>query len=170
MHIGPGDSVEMYPVPQPPPQPRTVLGANIDYLGSHSRLVQVLNDRWLRLHTRHPLPPPRGTPNDPRVAMVPRASVSLLARAYGDRLLIMHLPEISRQFMEQITPEEVRLEQACLEAGVPYISARDVLIRARDRFVLSRGFPNTTPGDGHLNETGHRLVAGVLWQLLENAR
>jgi len=80
------------------------------------------------------------------------------------------LPEISRSNSRRITPAEVRLEAACLEAGIPYVSARDVLIRARDRFVLSRGFWNTTPGDGHLNETGHRLVAGALWQLLEKAR
>lgn len=172
MHIGPADIVEMYPVQKPPPQPATVPGAVIDYLRPRSTLVHALTDRWSHLHTRHPPPPPRGTPiaEDPRLSKVPQASLSLLARAYGDRLLIMHLPEVSRRSSHQITPPEVRLEQACLEAGVPYVSAREVLIGARDRFVLTRGFWNTTPGDGHLNETGHRLVASALWQLLEKAR
>ena len=170
MRIGPGDSVEIYPVPEPP-GPATVFGRIMNRLKRRSMLVHLLADRWVLLHTPQRPPRPRGTlDEDQRVTMVPQAAVSLLAREYGDRLLILHLPEITRQSQRGITPPEVRLEEACLKAGIPYVSARDVLIRARDRFVLARGFRNTTPGDGHLNATGHRLVAGALWQLLEKAR
>ena len=170
MRIGPGDSVEIYPVPQPLGPP-TVFGRIMNRLKRPSMLVRLLADRWELLHTPQRPPRPRGTlDEDQRVTMVPQAAVSLLARAYGDRLLILHLPEITRQSSRRITQPEVRLEEACLKAGIPYVSARDVLIRARDRFVLWRGFRNTTPGDGHLNATGHRLVADALWQLLEKAR
>jgi lysophospholipase L1-like esterase len=172
MRLGPGDSVETYPVPQPQVKPPTVFGKILTRLRNRSMLVNLLVLRWKDLHPPPPPPHPRASPIDEneRVAKVPHASVSLLARGYGDRLLILHLPEISRRSSRRISPAEVRLEEACLKAGIPYVSARDVLIRARDRFVLSRGFWNTTPGDGHLNETGHRLVAGALWQLLEKAR
>ena len=170
MRLGSGDSVGMYQVLQPPLRRPTVAYRIFNRVKRRSTLVDLLAFRWNQLHRPQRSPHPRGIDESERVAKVPQASVSLLARAYGDRLLILHLPEISRSNSRRITPAEVRLEAACLEAGIPYVSAREVLIRARDRFVLSRGFWNTTPGDGHLNETGHRLVAGALWQLLEKAR
>ena len=170
MRLGSGDSVEMYQVLQPPLRRPTVAYRIFNRVKRHSTLLDLLALRWNQLHRPQRPQHPGGIDESERVAKVPQASVSLLAQAYGDRLLILHLPEISRSNSRRITPAEVRLEAACLEAGIPYVSAREVLIRARDRFVLSRGFWNTTPGDGHLNETGHRLVAGALWQLLEKAR
>ena len=171
MRLGTGDSVETYPVPQPPVKPLTVFGKILMRIRNRSTLVNLLVLRWKDLHPPPPPPHPRASPDEnERVGKVPQASVSLLAREYGDRLLILHLPEISRRTPRRISPAEVRLEEACLKAGIPYLSARDVLIRAGDRFVVSRGFWNRAPGDGHLNETGHRLVAGALWQLLEKAR
>jgi hypothetical protein len=170
MRLGSGDSVGMYQVLQPPLRRPTVAYRIFNRVKRRSTLLDLLALRWNQLHRPQRPQHPGGIDESERVAKVPQASVSLLAQAYGDRLLILHLPEISRSNSRRITPAEVRLEAACLEAGIPYVSARDVLIRARDRFVLSRGFWNTTPGDGHLNETGHRLVAGALWQLLEKAR
>ncbi len=64
------------------------------------------------------------------------------------------------------TEEERSLARACAEENVPFVSSRDKFVAMRARFVHPRGFHNTLPGEGHLNELGHRVFAAIAMSLL----
>ena len=143
-----------------------------DALWRRSSLAEVLTIRWKQKLAQAFAAPPKSTPTPPHphLASVPQASVTLLKRAYGARLLIVFLAEIGMDSDREPSGEELALERACRAAGIPYASSRPVFIAMRDRSVYSRGFHNTLPGAGHLNEAGQRAFAGVVWQLLKQVR
>ena len=68
----------------------------------------------------------------------------------------------------EVSATERGLTEACREAGVAYASAHDAIFELRDRFVVARGFHNTLPGNGHLNATGHRVLAELIWHVLSD--
>jgi hypothetical protein len=115
-------------------------------------------------------PPPRAESGREQDLRVARVSVSLLKRAYGSRLLIAFLPEVTIRTDRPPTREELELARLCRAEGIPYASGHDAFMRMRDRFVYSRGFHNTQPGHGHLNERGQRAFAEIVWGLLESVR
>jgi hypothetical protein len=56
----------------------------------------------------------------------------------------------------------------CLKEEVDCVSTSPLMrVALRDRHQLSRGFPTTSPGIGHLNEIGHAITGEVIWQALE---
>jgi hypothetical protein len=60
---------------------------------------------------------------------------------------------------------------SCRDAGIDFINLHETFVRhytATGEFP--RGFPNSRPGDGHLNVTGHRLIAEALFDYLEKTR
>jgi len=64
-------------------------------------------------------------------------------------------------------PEEAALEQACSAAGVPFINGRGIFRKSfEETGEPSHGFSNTTPGAGHINATGHRLLGQELAEVL----
>ena len=151
---------------------RNVLDTTIDRvlvaLRPYSGLAQLLILRRGQMITPPTAGPNRAAPPD--VTRVPDASVALLRRAFGDRLAIVHLTEISLRTNREATPAERRLAQVCHDAGVPFASARESQLALRDRFTPGRGFHNILPGTGHLNEIGHRALAEVIWELLTRLR
>jgi hypothetical protein len=102
-----------------------------------------------------------------QVALVPRASVRALKQAYGERLLIVYAPECSAIGPLEPSAAERELFRACQDEGVRCTSARDEMLAARDKEGrLYRGFGNTGPCNGHLNELGHEIVAREIWRLV----
>jgi hypothetical protein len=175
MRIGTDGSAELVEAPRQTPSRPTpgVFWTPFVSLWQRSSLAEVLWVRWSHLNSAlglaaRPKDPPK--PPDSQVASVPQASVTLLKRAYGARLLIVFLAEIGMDSDREPSGEELALERACRAAGIPYASSRLVFIAMRDQSVYSRGFHNTLPGAGHLNEAGQHAFAGVVWQLLKQVR
>jgi hypothetical protein len=108
---------------------------------------------------------------DPRLAkeaaLVPRAMVLALKRAYGARLLIVFTPHLLGVGHFSVEPTERELLRICADQGVAFISVRDAFERDRDSHSrLSRGFHNTAPGVGHFNAIGHRIIGEEIWRYL----
>jgi hypothetical protein len=96
-------------------------------------------------------------------ARVPLATVRLLARAYGDRLLIVYTPYLPIAG-DPADEFEQSLLDACVREHVTCVSTRAAMLDARDRRGrFARGFVNTAPDEGHLNAEGHRIVADAIW-------
>ena len=95
-----------------------------------------------------------------------RASVKGLKDAYGDRILVVYAPVCSPRCAEQ-PPEqgEQLLLRECGAQKVQCVSVRPEMIdELRTHQRLTRGYHNTQPGVGHLNETGLRLSGEVIWR------
>ena len=82
-----------------------------------------------------------------------------------------------------ITPENapVRADDAqlldifrrcCEDNNLSFIDATDAfLAHYRETYQMPYGFSNTKPGVGHLNETGHRIIAELVYhQITELVR
>lgn len=98
-------------------------------------------------------------------ARITRASVRALRRAYQDRLLIVYLAVT--QWRDTPDPDEQRLLAVCRQEKVECVSTSpETRAMLRDHGMLSRGFPTTQPGVGHLNEVGHGITGEVMWQAI----
>lgn len=87
---------------------------------------------------------------------------------------ILYLPTVP--FLEdgQLIVEDeneslmTKFAEACHEHGIGFVSMRDTLIEAYHKHGrIPRGFANTLPGRGHLNDLGHAVVAHKLTELME---
>lgn len=69
---------------------------------------------------------------------------------------------------DTVDPERMRcLQEACDRNQIVFIDMGDTYIDYYNRnHVLYRGFFNTSPGSGHLNETGHALIAENLYDTI----
>ncbi|MGC1307192.1 MAG: SGNH/GDSL hydrolase family protein [Phormidesmis sp.] len=83
-----------------------------------------------------------------------------------DNVVLVFIPSMSYQDAGKTSsvPRNAALESAlaaaAAEAGLPFLNMRtDFLAHYRTEGTSVRGFSNTVPGQGHLNPTGHRLVA-----------
>lgn len=104
------------------------------------------------------------------VANVPLATIRALRKAYGTRLVVVYTPYLPVVRGEAADPSERALVEACRAEQVPCVSVRSAMAAARDECeLLTRGFHNTAPGEGHLNETGHRIVAEAIWRAVGGA-
>ncbi len=64
-------------------------------------------------------------------------------------------------------PEEAALEEACAKAGIPFVNGREAFRRGfEETGEPGHGFSNTTPGTGHINATGHRILGQELAKAL----
>jgi hypothetical protein len=61
-------------------------------------------------------------------------------------------------------------ENACRDNNITFVTMAPIFIEAyKNNHVLPHGFLNTAVGAGHLNQTGHRLIAGELFRLIGNS-
>lgn len=98
-----------------------------------------------------------------------RVSIHALKAAYGDHLLIIYLPDIDLAAKSEPDERESYLLEVCSEMRVTCSSLREAMLNERDNnHRLARGFSNTTLGEGHLNEDGHRLVGSEIWRLVSS--
>jgi len=94
--------------------------------------------------------------------------VPQLAAAYP-RLAITYIPayDYFAKGGGEPFPEESALDEACNKEGIPFINCRSLFRRHFEQTgEPSHGFSNTTPGAGHINATGHRLLGQELAKVL----
>jgi len=101
------------------------------------------------------------------VAAYVRWSVRELKKAYGN-LVILYVPTINYFDLEEAPPsDEPALAAACRDEGVPLVNPRSAYLEEFKKTGRpSHGFSNTTPGVGHLNSTGNRLLGQELAKAL----
>lgn len=101
------------------------------------------------------------------VAAYVRWSVQELKKAYGN-LVILYVPTINYFDLKEAPPkDETTLEAVCREEGVPLVNPRSAYLEEfKETGRPSHGFSNTTPGVGHLNSTGNRLLGQELAKAL----
>ncbi len=126
-----------------------------------------------------PAPVPATADVEPQVALE-RAWAFLLAELQlraGPRVLLLYAPTLPYLDRGQVLlddPEAATatgFAQACARAGVDFLDLGPAFaahFRATGR--LPRGFFNTPPGAGHLNQDGHRLVAQAVIHYLKERR
>ena len=57
--------------------------------------------------------------------------------------------------------------EACAENGIVFADMSDMFLEEYEsEHMLPHGFMNTSPGTGHLNRTGHRLIAARLAEII----
>ena len=86
-----------------------------------------------------------------------------LKEAYADRVLLLYVPKQPSRALEMPEVEERELLSWCASESIDCASLRSRMIEASTtERQLSRGFNNTAPGQGHLNEIGHRIAADAI--------
>lgn len=103
-----------------------------------------------------------------------RIQLEKLKAVYGSQFAILYLPRVPIMKNKELIlddPEEVfyhqMIKDLCAELKIPVISMWDPFYYLYQRKnVLFSGFRNTTPGVGHLNASGHKLVADEVSKFL----
>ena len=58
-------------------------------------------------------------------------------------------------------------KECCDKADIKVIDVSDSMIAEYEKsYALSYGFSNSAPGEGHLNEVGHRIVAEAVYKCI----
>lgn len=157
-----------------PPVPSGKIEALRQYLGRSTLALSLRRRMVLMANAQQSVQLPQQT-SDPvrdktlkeQVALVPRASIKALKNAYGDRLVVIYAPECGVVGPLEPTAREKELFAACVDEGVRCSSVRDAMIAARDKQGrLYRGFNNTAPCAGHLNDLGQEIVAQEIWRIV----
>jgi hypothetical protein len=100
-----------------------------------------------------------------------------MQRATRKNVTIVYVPHVPRIEGNQIVcddpdwPLVSQFAASCRDAGIDFINLHESFVRHYDATgEFPRGFPNSRPGDGHLNVVGHRLIAETLCAHLEKTR
>lgn len=57
--------------------------------------------------------------------------------------------------------------EVCMELGIEFLDMTDGFQKLySEKFILAHGFSNTSIGEGHLNESGHRVIADELKKMI----
>lgn len=97
-----------------------------------------------------------------------RPQLDALRAAFGDRMIVLHLPTFDPFNPTIVSPVEAELRNECLATSTPCAFTREALsnyLRVSRRSPF--GFGETAFGEGHLNPGGHRVVARVLARALD---
>lgn len=114
------------------------------------------------------------TPNEKQTEDVFAFAVGKLKEATEKPIIIVYcplVPRISNGAIDYTDPNQAQadiLEKACRAKGIKFVNmnrAFEGFFRKSNRFP--RGFANTSPGDGHFNDAGHRLVANSIYDLIK---
>ena len=168
MRIGGSDSLEIVnaPLGTEAPAPSHHYSSLATLVRLRSLQILARAPRTVRYWLHSPTESRGPQPSAAMIAAVPRAEVKALARAFGPGVLIVYTADVRVIGGERADPGEARLLIACAEQGVRCLSMRTIMLRARSRGRVSRGFSTTTLGVGHLNATGHELVGRAAWDAI----
>ena len=74
--------------------------------------------------------------------------------------------DADRNIVTENSPEYIdAFKKCCEDNNIKVIDVTQPMIESyRENFDFSYGFPNTAPGEGHLNKTGHRIIAEELYK------
>jgi hypothetical protein len=107
---------------------------------------------------------------EPSLEQPLRLALGTLRQRYGERLVIVYHPVIGLAGGLEPDRNERLLLDISKELGIPCFSVRAAMVRERDgRHLVSNGFINKLPGEGHLNATGQRIVGAAVWNYLATA-
>lgn len=82
-----------------------------------------------------------------------------------DNSILVFLPDVDYQNGSnyELFPEEIMLTKYTKESHMDYVNMRNDFVSYRKKFTQPViGFFNTRPGEGHINEMGHKIVADRL--------
>ena len=88
----------------------------------------------------------------------------------GEIIIVYHPPvELNVDGMKLIRdPAQKVFEETCQRKGICFLDVGDAFLEEYEQtYAVPYGFCNTTMGAGHLNQTGHRIMAEELYQLLK---
>ncbi len=100
---------------------------------------------------------------------------SMLDQIYDGRILIVYHPTVTIEAdgtMEiDLTETDAIFARVCENNGIEFVDMTDSFLAAYEEdFLVPYGFNNTSIGSGHLNSTGHRLIAEKLYEVLGGGR
>ncbi|HET9425667.1 MAG TPA: hypothetical protein VFO55_09875 [Gemmatimonadaceae bacterium] len=113
--------------------------------------------------------PAEASPDSAELSALPAAVVTALAEAYGSSLTLIFIATPGLLGDSTPSPIEQRFLEACEPAGVDCVSTRQAMVERRARGRLSHGGSTFAIGHGHLNATGHEVVAELMWERLRTA-
>lgn len=98
--------------------------------------------------------------------------IKLIRSQYDGEIIFIYHRQMNTVKDGKIVLEDEKLwdtlEKSCKENNIRLVDMRPVFLDYyENENVLSYGFSNTKPGNGHLNVTGHRLIAETLIPLVE---
>ncbi len=91
---------------------------------------------------------------------------------YGVKMIIVFHPTLTYDNDNNVhalynTKDERILREFCEEKGIVFVNMEQEFIDCyKSSSKLPHGFSNTTPGNGHLNSTGHRLIAEKIKEVM----
>lgn len=105
-------------------------------------------------------------------ALLDRFINRIIESADGRQVIILYHPETHLAdggILEKEDPNSIEIfETVCSEHGIRFIDMYDDFRKEfEDTHQLAHGFINTEVGEGHLNETGHSLVAKRLGEVIK---
>jgi hypothetical protein len=93
-----------------------------------------------------------------------------LKAAYGEKLYILYTPAQPFLAESQAERQEQELLAECKARGMRCQSLRERMVEGLlAGHQLARGFPDTTPGTGHLNRHGHEMAADQIDDWLKSS-
>ena len=101
---------------------------------------------------------------------------SLKERASGNLVFVYapRIPVLRDGLVVLENGEEARKElfrDICVKNGVGFVDVSDAFIKLyADEGRLPRGFSNSPPGTGHMNEYGQAIIAGALYEYLNKEK
>lgn len=100
------------------------------------------------------------------------AVAALLRSQFDGRLILLYHPDVSIEHDGSLSvtakEQEALLREACQRNGITFLDAGDAWLQAyADSSTVPYGFSNTAMGSGHLNESGHRVLAELLLEALK---
>ena len=99
--------------------------------------------------------------------------MKLIKEKYDKPVIILYHPTITVDKEGKASAvaddEETKraFTEACAGNGIIFADMSDMFLKEyENEHVLPHGFMNTSPGTGHLNRTGHRLIAAKLAEII----
>jgi hypothetical protein len=117
--------------------------------------------------------PGRPSTRPSRVPLPERALIGLTAlrETYGSRLRVLFAADVGLDGISARSPAEDAVLAACDSLAIRCANTRARMTHDRqDAIRLSRGFMNSPPGEGHLNDVGHALAAETILEDLISRR
>ena len=96
---------------------------------------------------------------------------SMIRNEYSGTIVVLYHPEVVLVGEEMIIVRNENtydiFRYACEDNDIFFLDTGDAFLKAyEDNYTVPYGFNNTSPGSGHLNADGHRIVACELYQAL----
>ncbi len=99
--------------------------------------------------------------------------MKLIKKQYDKPVIILYHPTVTVDKEGRASAladdEETKraFTEACAENGIVFADMSDMFLEEYEsEHMLPHGFMNTSPGTGHLNRTGHRLIAARLAEII----